>query len=155
MITTDSNGLNKAKFDDSKYTIAVDFDGTCVIHEFPKVGEDVPHATTILKKLAIEQGYNIILFTMRSNRYIDNGDGTFTIDDYLDQAIKWFEVRGIPLAGIQTNPNQHTWTSSPKAYANLYIDDAGICCPLIKPIEERPYVDWHKVEEHLKLTGIL
>lgn len=41
--------------------IAVDFDGTCVIHEFPKVGKDIG-AVPVLKKL-IEKGHKIILYT--------------------------------------------------------------------------------------------
>lgn len=45
--------------------IAVDFDGTCVTHEFPKVGKDIG-AVPVLKKL-IEKGHKIILYTMRSH----------------------------------------------------------------------------------------
>lgn len=45
--------------------IAVDFDGTCVAHEFPKVGKDIG-AAPILKKL-VEKGHKIILYTMRSH----------------------------------------------------------------------------------------
>ena len=45
--------------------IAVDFDGTCVTHEFPKVGKDIG-AVPVLKKL-VEKGHKIILYTMRSH----------------------------------------------------------------------------------------
>ncbi len=31
--------------------VCVDFDGTCVMHEYPKIGEDVPNAVSVLKKL--------------------------------------------------------------------------------------------------------
>lgn len=42
--------------------IAVDFDGTCVTHEFPKVGRDIG-AVPVLRKL-VENGHKLILFTM-------------------------------------------------------------------------------------------
>ena len=45
--------------------ICIDFDGTCVTHDFPKVGKDIG-AIPVLKKL-IENGHNLILFTMRSD----------------------------------------------------------------------------------------
>ena len=43
--------------------IAVDFDGTCVTHEYPKVGKDIG-AAPVLKKL-IKEGHQLILHTMR------------------------------------------------------------------------------------------
>ena len=45
--------------------IAVDFDGTCVTHEFPEVGRDIG-AVPVLKEL-VEKGHKIILYTMRSH----------------------------------------------------------------------------------------
>jgi hypothetical protein len=45
--------------------ICIDFDGTCVTHEFPEVGKDIG-AVPVLRKL-VEQGHNLILFTMRSD----------------------------------------------------------------------------------------
>lgn len=45
--------------------IAVDFDGTCVTHEFPKIGKDIG-AIPVLRKL-VEKGHQIILYTMRSH----------------------------------------------------------------------------------------
>ncbi len=45
--------------------IAIDFDGTCVTHAFPKIGKDIG-SVPVLKALT-EQGHKIILFTMRSD----------------------------------------------------------------------------------------
>lgn len=45
--------------------IAVDFDGTCVTHEFPEVGKDIG-AVPVLKEL-VKKGHKIILYTMRSH----------------------------------------------------------------------------------------
>lgn len=123
--------------------IAVDFDGTCVTHEFPKVGKDIG-AVPVLKEL-VEKGHKIILYTMRSG-------------DTLNDAINWFENNGIELYGINKNPDQYKWTSSPKVYADIYIDDATLGIPL-KLDEDghisRPYVDWNRVKYLLYIRGVL
>jgi hypothetical protein len=132
--------------------IAVDFDGTCVTHEFPNVGKDIG-AAPVLKKL-VEAGHKLILWTMRSNvddlQSRDLGDR-----QYLTDAVEWFKARGIPLWGIQTNPEQLEWTTSPKAYAQLYIDDAALGCPLVTPKGERPYANWGFIEQLLEGRGYL
>ena len=46
--------------------IAIDFDGTCVTHEFPSVGKSIG-AEKVLKRL-VDNGHQLILFTMRSDR---------------------------------------------------------------------------------------
>lgn len=138
--------------------ICVDFDGTCVTHEFPEVGRDIG-AVPVLKRL-VDNGHKLILFTMRSNRDILGDTGNTTILDvtgnFLDDAIDWFKKNDIPLYGIQENPTQKQWTTSPKCYAQLYIDDAALGCPVIrdKPIN-RPYVDWVRVEAMLEDYGIV
>jgi hydroxymethylpyrimidine pyrophosphatase-like HAD family hydrolase len=45
--------------------IAIDFDGTCVTHEYPKVGREIG-ASKVLKEL-VDSGHQLILFTMRSD----------------------------------------------------------------------------------------
>ena len=45
-------------------TINIDFDGTCVTHEFPNVGKSIG-ADKVLKRL-VDNGHHLILFTMRS-----------------------------------------------------------------------------------------
>jgi hypothetical protein len=111
--------------------IAIDFDGTCVKHEFPDVGEDCPGAVETLKRL-VADGHELFLFTMRS-------------DKYLTDAMRWFQRRGIWLSGIQSDPNQKAWTNSPKCYAQTYIDDAALGAPLIYPEDGgRPFYDWRK-----------
>lgn len=141
--------------------IVIDFDGTCVTHEFPLVGKDIG-AIPVLKKL-VENGHNLILFTMRSdlqfkqiypliNQQILNVQGK-----HLSAAINWFLQNKIPLYGVQTNPTQNTWTNSPKAYGQLIIDDAALGCPLKfnSQISENPFVDWQKVNDLLIEMGII
>lgn len=136
--------------------ICIDFDGTCVTHEFPRIGEDIG-AIPVLKEL-VEAGHKLILFTMRSDRKKKKkvGDETVVVEEnFLADAIKWFDDNGIALYGVQKNPTQRFWTSSPKAYGHLYIDDANLGCPLITPIEGRPYVDWVETRKYLVERGIL
>lgn len=142
-----------------KITINIDFDGTCVTHDFPKVGKSIG-AEKVLKRL-VENGHQLILFTMRSDRLeakpvidptIQNVTGKF-----LTEAINWFKENNIPLYGIQKNPTQHNWTTSPKSYAELMIDDSALGCPLKfdLSISQRPFVDWDEVEIILEQDGFL
>lgn len=138
--------------------ICIDFDGTCVTHEFPKVGKDIG-AIPVLNKIA-DAGHNLILFTMRSDIEVvtSNDYGIHKqAGEYLTDAVNWFIDNHIPLHGVNVNPTQHTWTKSPKAYGQLYIDDAALGCPLLynPEISDRPFVDWAKVEEMLKSIGVL
>ena len=125
--------------------IGIDFDGTCVKHEFPKVGGYIG-AEPVIEAL-IDAGHQLILFTMRS----DNQEHP----DVLQDAVNWFAERSFPLFGINENPQQKEWTESPKPYCHHYIDDASIGVPLIKPPGERPYVDWVEVAKILCKRGIL
>jgi hypothetical protein len=122
--------------------IAVDFDGTCVTHDYPNIGKDIG-AVPVLKEL-VENGHKIILYTMRW-------------DKELKEAVQWFESNDIPLFGINENLTQRKWTKSPKIYAHLYIDDAALGVPLIldEGMSNRPFVDWKAVNVLLQNTGVL
>jgi hypothetical protein len=120
--------------------IVVDCDGTVVTHEYPKMGKDIG-AVPVLKEL-IDNKHQLILFTMRSGKK-------------LDDAVNWFKENDIPLFGIQTNPSQHEWTDSPKAYGQLIIDDAAAFAPLRLDLSysSRPFIDWDKMRNELVRTG--
>jgi hypothetical protein len=121
--------------------IAVDFDGTCVTHEYPRIGRFIG-AEPVLREL-VDNGHHLILWTMRSN-------------DYLMDAVQWFLDNNIGLFGVNDNPDQKSWTLSPKAYANLYIDDAALGIPLMCGLKnERPFVDWKIVRGMLVAKGII
>jgi len=139
-------------------TINVDFDGTCVTHSFPNIGNEIG-AAPVLKKL-VHAGHKLILFTMRSNRITFKTVGEHITPDvkgtFLNDAIQWFIDNDIPLYGVQSNPDQHNWTESPKSYAELMIDDSALGCPLIfdTTISPRPFVDWVKVDKMLAKMGL-
>ena len=127
---------------DKGYVIAVDFDGTCVEHNYPAVGMDVEGAVEVLRTLN-KHGHRIILNTMRSGQR-------------LEAAVRWFRDRKIELWAVNRNPEQECWTSSPKVYADIYIDDSALGCPLIF-LEgvRRPVVNWSKVRQLLESDGII
>ena len=114
-----------------KGVIAVDFDGTCVTHMYPAVGEDIG-AEIVLPKL-VEKGYRLIL--------------------------KWFEKYEIPIWAVNENPTQKNWTASTKVYANFYIDDAAVGIALTKrdsnDPKERPFVNWYTTVMIMLDRGIL
>ena len=120
---------------------AVDFDGTIVKHRYPEIGPPAPNAIHVLKKIQ-QNGHQIILHTMRSGKR-------------LEEAVAYVKSSGIELYGVNENPEQKTWTDSPKPYAHIYIDDSALGCPL-QLDDEGPYVDWEKIDsfmEHLIKHG--
>ena len=134
----------------------IDFDGTCVTHEFPNIGKDVG-AVPILRDI-VKAGHKLILFTMRSNMQ----SGTVRepglqpkFGSHLDAAVNWFKENDIPLFGINENPTQKEWTSSPKPYCHIYIDDAALGAPLKYDlnISNRPFIDWDRVRKYLERYG--
>ena len=126
----------------NSYIIAIDFDGTCVEHEYPHIGMDVEGAVDTLRALT-SKGHRLILYTMRSG-------------SKLEAAQRWFKERKIELWRSNENPEQREWTESPKVFADYYIDDSALGCP-IKFIEgvRRPVVDWAKVRTILEYDKVL
>ena len=126
--------------------INLDFDGSLVTHDYPAIGKDIG-SVRVLRRLIVE-GHQFILFTMRSDSPEFDG---------LTQAVNWFKENGLPLFGVQTNPSQSKWTSSPKSYAPLMIDDSALGCPMKRDpqLSDRPFVDWDLAEKLLEERGVL
>lgn len=122
--------------------IAIDFDGTCVEHDYPAIGMEVEGAVDTLRALN-KRGHRLILYTMRSG-------------EKLEAALKWFKDRKITLWSVNRNPEQEEWTESPKVYADIYIDDSALGCPImfIDGVR-RPVVKWAKVRTQLEFDGVL
>lgn len=117
--------------------IAIDFDGTIVEHKYPDIGKPVPKAFYWMKKWQ-GAGARLILWTMRADGQRDG--------DVLTDAVEFCGMHGITFFGINKNPEQHTWTASPKAYAKIYLDDAAYGVPLVKdPNGGKSYVNWEIV----------
>ena len=127
---------------DSNLVIAIDFDGTCVEHDYPAVGLEVEGAVETLRALS-KRGHRLILFTMRSG-------------EKLEAAERWFRDRKIELWAVNENPEQRSWTTSPKVYADYYIDDSALGCPIMFIDGVRhPVVNWSKVRTMLEYNRVL
>lgn len=96
--------------------IAVDFDGTIVEDQYPRIGDPRPGAIETLKKLRRE-GYQLILWTCRTGHK-------------LAEAVKFCAERGIRFDAINESLRCHVVKyngSDPrKIGADIYIDDRGL-----------------------------
>ena len=97
-------------------TIAVDFDGTIVEHEYPKIGKEIPFATATLRQLIADQ-HRLILWTVREGAL-------------LDEAVEWCRERGVEFYAInrdypeeEKSKNNHF---SRKLKVEMWIDDRNI-----------------------------
>lgn len=95
--------------------IAIDFDGTLHLGQFPAIGIPAPDAIKVMKQLKAD-GHYLIINTARSG------------DDLLN-AINWLLEKGIPFDRVNDNypVNVATYGSnSRKIYAHLYVDDRQV-----------------------------
>ncbi|NQU86801.1 MAG: hydrolase [Mariniphaga sp.] len=94
--------------------IAVDFDGTIVEHEFPKIGTEIPNAFDTLKALQ-NDGHTLILWTFRSGKE-------------LKAAIKFCKKNSLEFFAVNSNDPEKKFDPklSRKIYADIYIDDRNI-----------------------------
>lgn len=118
-------------------TFGIDFDGTLAEHGHGmKISDEVPDAISVCKEL-IEFGHKLILNTCRGGK------------DLL-AAKDWCLSKGLKFYAYNNNPGQRSWTTSPKIFADIYIDDRCLGCPLIFPGKgRRPYVDWKVIRKVL------
>ena len=99
-------------------TIAVDFDGTIVEHNYPKIGKERPFAFETLKALQAE-GHRLILWTSR--------DGAL-----LDEAVEFCRKHGLTFYAVNSSvPADSLFAGRPnglssKIQADLYIDDHNL-----------------------------
>lgn len=94
--------------------IAVDFDGTIVEHEYPKIGKEKLFAFRTLKELE-KQGASLILWTFRTGKE-------------LDEAIEYCRNNGLEFYAVNRNYPEEIMdeTVSRKINADIYIDDKNL-----------------------------
>lgn len=97
-------------------TIAVDFDGTIVTHEYPNIGKEIPFAIQTLKMLQ-KDGHKLILWSVREGKL-------------LNEAVQWCRERGLEFYAINRDyPEEETSNSnnySRKLKVDIWIDDRNI-----------------------------
>lgn len=91
--------------------IAIDFDGTIVEQKYPRVGREIPFATSTLKMLQ-EKGHQLILWTYRSGKE-------------LNDAVEFCNSKGLGFYAINKNYPEEIFEGniSRKIKADMYIDD--------------------------------
>ena len=97
-------------------TIAVDFDGTIVEHEYPKIGKEIPFAIDTLKML-IKDRHKLILWSVREG-------------ELLDEAIEWCKNRGVEFYATNKDYPEETREGNPsysrKLKVDMFIDDRNV-----------------------------
>lgn len=99
-------------------TIAVDFDGTIVSHDFPRIGKEIPFAVATLRSF-IAEGHKVILWTSREGAL-------------LQEALDWCADRGLKFYAVNSNYPENSIVpsekrrSSTKVVADIYIDDRNL-----------------------------
>ena len=96
-------------------TIAVDFDGTIVTHEYPNIGKPIPFAIETLKKLQQEGHHQLILWTCREG-------------ELLQEAIDYCASKGLEFYSVNSNfPEENAdIVRARKLEAELFIDDRNL-----------------------------
>jgi len=99
----------------SDIIIAVDFDGTIVTHEYPKIGREIPFAIDTLKKLQEEFHFRLILWTVREG-------------SLLQEAVDYCKKRGLEFYAVNSNfpEEKRDKMESRKLKADLFIDDRNL-----------------------------
>jgi len=108
-------------------TIAVDFDGTIVTHEYPKIGKDIPFAIDVLKRLQQEEQHMLILWTVRTG-------------ELLDEAIEYCRERGLEFYAANKNYPEEDENGPRKLAADMFIDDRNV----------GGLPDWGKIYRNIK-----
>ncbi len=95
-------------------TIAVDFDGTIVEHDYPRIGKEMRFAFQTLKALQ-NKGHRLILWTFRTGRY-------------LDEAVAYCRENGLDFYAVNKSyPEEEINENSPrKIDVDLFIDDRNV-----------------------------
>ena len=94
--------------------IAVDFDGTIVEHEYPRIGKEKLFAFLTLKELN-KKGARLILWTFRSGKE-------------LEEAVEFCRQNGVEFYAVNKNYPEEVMNESVsrKIDADIFIDDKNI-----------------------------
>ena len=114
-INADNNDVNKFSADENKTIIAVDFDNTIAVTEYPKIIKPIDTTIHILRQ-AKELGATIILWTCREGKELEN-------------AVNWCKENNVPIDYVNENVPERIekWGNDcRKIGADVYIDDKSI-----------------------------
>ncbi len=100
--------------DEFSLTIAVDFDGTIVEHDFPRIGREMVFAFDTLKALQ-RKGHRLILWTYREGKL-------------LLEAVEYCKANGLVFYAVNKSypEEEFSMNVSRKINADLFIDDRNV-----------------------------
>ena len=122
--------------------VALDFDGTVVVDEFPAIGQEIPEMVHLIKWMMQIKCYEVILWTCRTG-------------EYLEAAEQWFAEREIffqfvneGVADIEIGDRGDK--VSRKIFAHVYLDDQSLM-HLPSPMLIRELLE--TTERHVMVPG--
>jgi len=95
--------------------IAVDFDGTIVEDAFPMIGKPMPFAFSVLRKLANEEHHQLVLWTVRTGKYLADA-----VEYCRNNGVEFYAVNKLYPEEDEKNPR------SRKIVADIFIDDRNV-----------------------------
>ncbi|HRG01669.1 MAG TPA: hydrolase [Bacteroidia bacterium] len=95
-------------------TIAIDFDGTIVEHQYPRIGKEMLFAFATIKELQ-KKGHKLILNTYRTGAL-------------LDEAVEYCRQNGVEFYAVNKNyPEEVITENTPrKLDVDVFIDDRNV-----------------------------
>lgn len=94
--------------------IGIDFDGTIVEHEYPRIGREIPFAIETLKKMQTDLQCRLILWTVREGAL-------------LDEAVEYCKAKGLEFYSVNSNYIEEEPGSEPrKLKVDLFVDDRNL-----------------------------
>ncbi len=106
--------MNQQFLNNDSKVIAVDFDGTVVEHDYPRIGKEMMFAFATLKELN-KKGHKLILWTIRTG-------------PLLDEAVEHCKKNGVEFYAVNKNYPEEQFSDniSRKLNADVFIDDRNV-----------------------------
>ena len=95
-------------------TIAIDFDGTIVEHQYPRIGKEMLFAFATIKELQ-KKGHKLILFTYRTG-------------SLLVEAVEYCRQNGVEFYAVNKNYPEEDYNENipRKLNVDIFIDDRNV-----------------------------
>lgn len=106
--------MNQEFVNTNSKVIAIDFDGTIVEHDYPRIGKEMLFAFATIKELH-KKGHKLILNTYRTG-------------DLLEEAVEYCRKNGVEFYAVNKNyPEEELTEKTPrKLDVDIFIDDRNI-----------------------------
>jgi hydroxymethylpyrimidine pyrophosphatase-like HAD family hydrolase len=106
--------MNQQFLNNESKTIAIDFDGTIVEHDYPRIGKEMLFAFATIKELQ-KKGHKLILYTYRTG-------------SLLEDAVEFCKKNGVEFYAVNKNyPEEVITADTPrKLNVDIFIDDRNV-----------------------------